>query len=251
MKALASDFDRTLFFHNENDFYYRNDDIKAIKQFQAKGNLFGVCTGRAYRGIEDFNTHNINYDFYILCSGAKILDGQGNLIYQRFIDKELAIKIYNQFESVDTSIVYQDQMYIMNRPGNLPKRLKVINSFDEIGAKFDSFSIHFKDSIEAAGHYQELIENFGDVIDVYQNERHIDFAAKGCSKGNGIRRLMEYYDLSADDMAVIGDSWNDIPMLESVENSFTFNRSPDDVKQVANYLVDGIDECIEQLIKVL
>ena len=87
MKALASDFDRTLFFYDESGSYYRLEDVQAIKHFQSLGNLFGVCTGRSYKGIEDFNPHQIDYDFYILCSGAKILDKEGNLIYQKFIDK--------------------------------------------------------------------------------------------------------------------------------------------------------------------
>ena len=73
MKALASDFDRTLFFYDESGSYYRLEDVQAIKHFQSLGNLFGVCTGRSYKGIEDFNPHQIDYDFYILCSGAKIL----------------------------------------------------------------------------------------------------------------------------------------------------------------------------------
>lgn len=249
MKALASDFDRTLFFHNEDSFYYRDDDIKAIKQFQATGNLFGVCTGRSYRGIEDFNIHDLNYDFYILCSGALILDKQGKTIYQKFIDKQIAKQIYDHCNHIDTSIVYQGQMYVMNRSGDLPKRLQVIDSFEQIGDQFEAFSIHFDNAMEATSHYHELVASFGEIIDVYQNERHIDFAAKGCSKGNGIRYLIDYYHLNPQDMAVIGDSWNDITMLESVENSFTFNRSPDDVKKVAKYLVDGIDECINQLIK--
>ena len=177
MKALASDFDRTLFFYDESGSYYRLEDVQAIKHFQSLGNLFGVCTGRSYKGIEDFNPHQIDYDFYILCSGAKILD-------------------------------------------------------DEAGKE-----------------YTKMIDMFGDVIDVYQNERHLDFAAKGCSKGKGIKRIIEFYGLAYEDMAAIGDSWNDIPMLKSVENSFTFNRSHQTVKNVAKYLVDGIDGCIEELIK--
>lgn len=174
MKALASDFDRTLFFYDESGSYYRLEDVQAIKHFQSLGNLFGVCTGRSYKGIEDFNPHQIDYDFYILCSGAKILDKEGNLIYQKFIDKKIAQSIYEQYEAVDTSIVYQGDMYVLNRTFDLSPRVN---------------------------------------------------------------------------MAAIGDSWNDIPMLKSVENSFTFNRSHQTVKNVAKYLVDGIDGCIEELIK--
>ena len=247
MLALASDFDRTLFFHDQDNFYYRKEDIEARKQFQTAGNLFGVCTGRSYSGIVNCNFHQIAYDFYIVCSGAKILDRHGHIIYQKFIDKSLAKKIYDHFDHVDTSIVYQDKMYIMNRLEKLPERLIPISSFDQVGDEFEAFSMHFSNSAEAKIHYQMIIDEFGDVIDVYQNERHLDFATKGCSKGNGIAWLINYFNLLKENMAVIGDSWNDITMLQSVDNSFTFNRSPEEVKEIANYLVDGIDECIAKL----
>lgn len=249
MKALASDFDRTLFFYDESGSYYRLEDVQAIKHFQSLGNLFGVCTGRSYKGIEDFNPHQIDYDFYILCSGAKILDKEGNLIYQKFIDKKIAQSIYEQYEAVDTSIVYQGDMYVLNRTFDLSPRVKLITSFNQVGEQFEAFSLHFKNNGEAGKEYTKMIDMFGDVIDVYQNERHLDFAAKGCSKGKGIKRIIEFYGLAYEDMAAIGDSWNDIPMLKSVENSFTFNRSHQTVKNVAKYLVDGIDGCIEELIK--
>lgn len=47
MKILASDFDNTLYFHNS----MKENDLKAIKKFQEKGNLFGICTGREINGI--------------------------------------------------------------------------------------------------------------------------------------------------------------------------------------------------------
>lgn len=249
MKVLASDVDQTLIFENEHGPYFRIEDIKAIKKFQSLGNLFGVCTGRSYEGVRRYNPYQIDYDFYISCSGAKILDKQGKIIFQQFIDKSTAKAIYQQYEKVDTSIVYQDTMYVLNRTKNLSNHVTPITSFDEVGDQFEAFSLHFENDTMATQEYQKIVAKFSDVIDVYQNERHLDFAAKGCSKGDGIKRIIEFYHLDVQDMAVIGDSWNDISMLQSVENSFTFNRSPQAVKEVAKYLVDGIDGCIEELIK--
>lgn len=39
MKILASDFDNTLLFHDQEKSYYRLEDVQAIKKFQAQGNL--------------------------------------------------------------------------------------------------------------------------------------------------------------------------------------------------------------------
>ena len=53
LKILASDYDGTLFFGEEEP-NFRERDIKAIQEFQKAGNLFGICTGRPYQGITSF-----------------------------------------------------------------------------------------------------------------------------------------------------------------------------------------------------
>ena len=45
----------------------------------------------------------------------------------------------------------------------------------------------------------------------------------------------------------IGDSYNDIPMLESADCSFTFYDSPEIVQKEATHLVSSICEAIERI----
>ncbi|MFR5524053.1 MAG: HAD family hydrolase, partial [[Clostridium] innocuum] len=73
MKALASDFDGTLYLHDAVE-SYREEDIAGIKQLQKQGCLFGLCTGRPLWGITAFLSERLHPDFYIVSSGAMILD---------------------------------------------------------------------------------------------------------------------------------------------------------------------------------
>ena len=145
MKILASDFDNTLLFHDQEKSYYRLEDVQAIKKFQAQGNLFGVCTGRSYNGVINWNSEGIEYDFYILCSGAKILDKQGNVIFQKFINKSLVSEILKDYPLVNTSIVYLEDTYILNPVDDYINHHN-IDSLDEIGDEYEAFSLHFEDS---------------------------------------------------------------------------------------------------------
>ena len=47
MIIFASDFDNTLFYHQGEKWLYSKGRHRKIEQFQAVGNLFGLCTGRA------------------------------------------------------------------------------------------------------------------------------------------------------------------------------------------------------------
>ena len=69
MKVLASDYDGTLLFNEK----FKEGDLKKIKEFQKAGNLFGLCSGRPFKGIYEFCKPYIDFDFYILCTGALVL----------------------------------------------------------------------------------------------------------------------------------------------------------------------------------
>ena len=61
MILLCSDYDGTLHFKNKNDSgYFKPEDLKEIKIFQEKGNLFSLCTGRIIDTIQDDLIKNMN-----------------------------------------------------------------------------------------------------------------------------------------------------------------------------------------------
>lgn len=73
MKAFASDLDGTLVFDRK----VKDMDKEAIHMFQKK-NMFGVCTGRPICSL--FDIEDIPFDFYIVSSGALLLDRNKKMI---------------------------------------------------------------------------------------------------------------------------------------------------------------------------
>ena len=74
----------------------------------------------------------------------------------------------------------------------------------------------------------------------------MDICAKGCSKGAGVKFIEEYFQ--SDVIGGIGDSWNDLPMINNVDESFTFPYAPDDVQEQSDHIVKHLDEAISYLI---
>lgn len=66
-----------------------------------------------------------------------------------------------------------------------------------------------------------------------------------CSKGNGILKLKEL--LGIDSIAGIGDSYNELPMLDIVDTTFTFHASPYDIREKAKHAVFNLKEVIDIL----
>lgn len=247
MKLLASDFDNTLLFHNR----MKLKDVRAIQRFQKKGHLFGLCTGRSLEGVEKpTKPYHINYDFYILLSGALILNKDKDIILEKTIPMNLVIDIFHYLNNQDASIVYKGDMYKVYKQLKQDKRGIYLQSFEELDTDYvNAFSFHFQDhEIDLATKATAMInEKYGEYIEAYQNNQHIDLAAKGCSKGNGIKVIQEYFHLTDQQVYAIGDSWNDLPMLNVVSNSYTFTYAHKDVQKHAKTIVKSLADCIKDI----
>lgn len=249
MKLLASDFDGTLLLHpHQGDNIILKSDKEAIRKFQNAGYLFGICTGRGLDGIVKWS-EDIEFDFYITNSGAVIYDKNQQVIESHYLYKNQIEKIMNHFdEKICCTFVCNGKMYVKNPNKKYPSQIETVTSLDDFPDEFEAFSMHFQDDIEKTAQIKKEIElYFGNQVAIYQNIDNLDMCALGCSKGNGIKSIQHYFHLQDKDIYAIGDSWNDIPMFEACQNSFTFLNSPVDVKEKTKYQVDTIAMCIEQI----
>lgn len=85
MKIIVSDYDDTFYLHKINkikNYIKIKQNIKAVKNFRRKGNLFIIATGRYYDSIiKEINKYKIEFDYLICNNGADIYDKKCNLIY--------------------------------------------------------------------------------------------------------------------------------------------------------------------------
>lgn len=244
MIALASDFDGTLSFSDGEDRFLPGD-LEGIRHFQEKGNLFGICTGRSLHGVSVPVGDSIRLDFYILLSGAIVMDREKNILYKKCLSRPVVQAIYDRFSSqVKVRVQSNDCIYALQDPE--PEHVK-IDSLDEIRDD-DLYALAgvAKTPEEAGIVSREINRLFGDQVTAFQNVEYIDVVAKGCSKGNGLKMVKE--KLQPELVAAIGDSFNDIPMLESADRPFTFRRSPKPVREQAGCLVDTVEEAIHILL---
>jgi len=248
LKLLASDFDGTLFFMNEAN-PYRAADVEAVQKFQKAGSLFGLCSGRPITGIPDEALSLFHFDFYILNSGAVVLDKNQQVIFKKTIPLNVLFDVMSIYPHLDTFIVTESGLYINHsRKDFNDDRVQVLNDKASLnGQTLLGFSFHVEDK-RALGEVMAKLESYPE-LSVFQNRLDIDCVASGCSKKTGLQLIQQHFGLNDDQMACIGDSYNDLPMLSYTKNSFTFTDSPETVKAAASYHVASVAECIDRLMK--
>ena len=141
MKLLASDFDNTLWFED----HMKDEDVKAIHEFQKHGHLFGICSGRSLSGIlRPSKPYDIQYDFFILLSGGLILNKDYEPIFESQIPISLVKDIYEFTGKQNMSIVHNDVTYHLNTKFQDHIFDHEIHSFNELPfTHIQAFSFHY------------------------------------------------------------------------------------------------------------
>ena len=248
-KVFASDFDGTMYFYKAPD----PDKLPAanvewIRRYQQAGHLFGLCTGRQVGGLTPFITGLVKPDFYITSTGANIVDGELKPIFKRGVDRAVADAIVKEMNPKGYRLTLDIEGDIcvfakMDYPGFY----YVITGVDDAPeGLIHQVSIHTESPDEAARVSAWINERFGDHVNAFQNVQEVDIAPLGCTKGKGVLMLKEFMKHKYGDITLfgIGDSINDLPLIEAADVSYTFPYAPESVQKKATMVVPTIVDAL-------
>lgn len=220
-KLIASDFDGTLR-RSEN---ITKSDADAVKEWQSQNNYFGIVTGRGKDFLEYIKELPVNPDFLIIYNGAYIIDKNNNVVFESYID-------YDTFYDLEKLV---------------SKTENVIN-FDkaEPGVSKHQYYATY-DCTESALAAAILInQNMSDKVSAFVNGIHLNVAPKGSSKADGVRIIQNYYNLQKEEVAVVGDDYNDLDMIKAFDG-WAMLTGKSDVKKQAKHICDSIASLCREL----
>ncbi|MDD2971172.1 MAG: HAD-IIB family hydrolase [Lachnospiraceae bacterium] len=269
-KLLISDLDGTLLFTEGKERVFRESDIGAIREFQNKGNLLVVNSGRTVSWLTKPLENHIDWDYLIASTGALIIGKrrsggeiqQGiseandkaheaeayDVIVSHPMEKEHIQNLLDQMED-SSRIVFQTlhQVYSMKPNPAYALAMVPVKDLSEVQEDIFGVSAHFE-TVEEAGEFVAWLEQQRITsITGYQNKNDVDMVAAGCSKGTGIEELRDYLHIPKENCFAIGDSYNDMEMLKAVQHSYTFHDAVEEVKAHAEHLVDSVAEMIGRI----
>lgn len=245
MKAFASDFDGTFYFVDQKE-PIKQCDIEAIGELQSKGYLFGFCTGRPIYGVLDYLDNQVMADFYITNSGATIHDKDLNLIYEKIIPKDIACTLisYGLEHHYAVDFHMDGKFYAYGKATNFIK--DIIYSLDDLNGNVHNIT-YFAITEENAEELAKLVnQRFGNQVSVFRNKEYVDIVPFECSKGFGIDFIKNTFEI--DTFIGIGDSMNDLPMIEKVDYAYTFPYAPKALQEKSKQIVNSVAEAIHSMV---
>jgi hydroxymethylpyrimidine pyrophosphatase-like HAD family hydrolase len=262
-KLFASDFDGTLHFSDfsgsddsmasektasdQQDVVTSQENLNAIQAFQRQGGLFGICTGRPFHGLVDQIGHEIPFDFCISSTGAAIHDRDWNCLWRKDATREDVMALYQAlrpFAANESSLMLEagDCYWLIAADPDLPM-LRRAESLDDVQGPFTGIGMETA-TVEAAQEAAAYVRgHFAGTFDAFVNLASIDVVPAGCSKGTGLRRAAELFGAKL--TAGIGDSYNDLPLLDAADVAYTFPRVDPAIHPAADLLVATVAEALD------
>lgn len=234
---LVSDIDGTFYFHHRTPSFLE-EDLKAIWKWQSCNKLFGVCTGRSDDSARIVLGDAVKPDFYIMTNGALIRDKEDKVLFSSELSWETVEEVFQLFSAYHPT-------YTSRKEGGYQKRFTSLEEYD--GGTIESMSFYFKEKGMSEKLYPEVADALSGKANVFINTYHLDIAPVGVTKGTAAAFIRKHYQ---DEIAGIGDTFCDLPLLENAEVSFTFHSSPEDVKTQAGHLVTEFHEAVELLLEL-
>ena len=258
MKLFASDFDGTFYFNGKKqDVYLKN--ILSVKEFQ-KNHKFAIVTGRdANSIIHNLSQHGLKPDYIACFNGGLIYDNQMNVLYSNRlkIDFEKLMELLDEQNAQMISICSQERGFFRQFRENKENEAFTVQLYKEMNVQatsdfkeLDKNHIYMAsivcDNEEHAEKVCAKINELGFECSAYVNRKYIDVVGKNASKKSAVEMIAKH--AKSDEIYTIGDSFNDINMIEYF-NGFAVEDSNIEVKRVAKQIVKSVNHAISLLIQ--
>lgn len=243
IKAIFLDFDGTLYTHTDERVLPSTN--KAIKQLQENGIKVFICTGRSEIELTWFNLGDLKFDGFIYNNGQVVFDNKGKLIYSNPIKGKLKDTIINLFIEKRLPVMLCDNrdVYINFANEHITKVQK------DVGSKLPEIREYDGNDVVMAAVYftddkdKNMLMNLKDEAEItYWHGGAVDIVPKGASKSKGIDETIKYYGIKLEETMAVGDGENDMEMIKHCKIGIAMGNSQQEVKDVANYVTDHIDD---------
>ena len=275
IQILFCDVDETLVVNNEVPEINR---LAIEKMRKTKDIKFVIATGRpitlAEKIIKELDLYDKENEYSICGSGSVIYENKDNkILYAKQLKEDLFYKLFELGKKFDIFILFIGLEYFyIYKPTEteIEKRKFEKCKYKVLDENFDlSELLKGKDKImrvcfgkENAFDYlsniQKQIESndeFKDNLDCFiSSGRYLEINPKGVNKGEAIRWLCDYLKIKKENTMAIGDSFNDIAMIESVGFGCAVAGSTEDLKKISNYVCEkkftegAVKEVIEKFL---
>lgn len=256
-KCVFIDIDDTLNPSNGHVSSYTKDVMTRLKE---KGIIVIVDTGRSAKyAIEKAKEANLS-NYIISSNGAEVYDYVNDvIIFQQSIPDEIVKKVYRYCQRMGLTLILNTLFNRYINKKDYKYNNEPVEYFSNIDEVLEDNSIN--QLVILSNNYDRMLvipnmfkEKFPNLKVVHSSislieERRIknkeyyhDLVLENTAKSTGLVEILDYLNISADDVIAIGNGYDDVCMFDVAGTSIAVGNSNEKLKEVATYIADSVEK---------
>ncbi|MHC1682058.1 MAG: Cof-type HAD-IIB family hydrolase [Clostridiaceae bacterium] len=236
---------------------------KVLQKAHDLGVHIVISTGRVYVNAESYSNLIGVKSPVIASNGAFVKEkDRDEAIFKGYLSEELSLKLLKIFykykvapsfstpEKVYTNDIFMVLfIFFMKLRGKMKDEfnmdfIKSRNHWDEVIAKEKGNLIKcevMNKNEEKLRLVRKELEKIEEIEIASSSKHNIEITCKGVSKGSAVKKLAEFYNINEEEIIAIGDSENDLSMIEYAGLGIAMGNAIEKVKEKANFITDSND----------
>lgn len=229
---------------------------KNLQELKNRGILLGIASGRSVEACVHFAKEwglDQDFSFYVGMNGGSFYDVRQKIKKDYFkLSGQLILDIIHAFQDLDVRFLVMDgnNRYVSHSTEISQKQAHQFFE-NEIEVEYETFlpgkefnklilyvdPIHMPDVRRRAA----CFKNQGCVG--IQTEPHLfEYMDSRINKGIGVQNVCEHFGVHLENVVAIGDSLNDLEMLQEVGMGVAMKNANDEIKGISNIVSDYTNE---------
>jgi len=244
--VIISDVDGTLL-HGAYDGTISARNIEALERFTSKGGRFAIATGRALRTARPVaEVLPVNFPCVILNGGAVYDFQKDQYLHKLYLPDGAQRYVKDILKAFpQCGVVFVEENYYFDVDGITqnkylrlyPNNLLLPIGFDELKGPFSKVLFVLPPERMAPVYEYVRKASFSGVRFVLSDRHMLEMLPEDSSKGAALERITRLTGVKRENMAAIGDFYNDVEMIEYAGLGVTMSDAPEDIRNIAQMIV--------------
>jgi len=221
---------------------------RAIRAARANGHLCVINSGRPYSHV-DPRIREIGFDGYVCSCGMNVMLHGESLLHESFspafshacvrVNREQHVEvIYESEEGMWFDFTQPMNSYLQRSHDHFGQFVAVDGDIDSPEFFFDKFSAWCTEDTDLEA-YLAFLEPHFDII--LRAPMIYELVAKGYTKATGMDLIRSATGIPFEDTYALGDSRNDLLMLQNVAHPIVMGNGMEEVKELAEFVTDDLE----------
>ena len=241
-KIIFVDIDGTILDHSIHDWDY--ETINYLRELQSRGVLIYLCTARPYDSI--LSTGLLNFykpDGIVATNGGVAFDGN-KVIFANVIPEDIVReveRVANRHHLVLELATTTERHFTAKVNSYVEKYFTVYLETKPKIIKYDNKDVSAILMFAPEKFDEKLKQELPKEMDYLRFDAHgVDVGYHRNTKGEGIRRVLEYLNIDKKYAIGVGDSFDDITMFRACGLSLAMGNGSEETRQAADIVCDTV-----------